>query len=108
MIDWDRVQQLREEIGRDEFAEVVMMFLEEADEVLARMAPNVEGPALRDDCHFLKGAALNLGFKSLAALCLRGEKRAQGVDCDTDLAEIRACYSASRDSLLAGLADSAA
>ena len=32
MIDWDRVQELREEVGAEEFAEVIELFLEEVDE----------------------------------------------------------------------------
>ena len=108
MIDWDRVQQLQEEIGKDEFAEVVTMFLEEAEEVLARIAPSQGAAALGDDCHFLKGAALNLGFAALATLCQMGERRAKAGDCVLDTAEMQACYSASRAALMAGLADLAA
>ncbi|MDZ7904892.1 MAG: Hpt domain-containing protein [Cypionkella sp.] len=108
MIDWDRVHELREEIGNDEFAEVVMMFLEEADEVLARISTSAGAPVLRDDCHFLKGAALNLGFKTLAVLCQTAEKRASDGDLGANLDELRACYRTSRDHLLAGMADLAA
>ncbi len=48
----------------DDFAEVVEMFLEEADEVAGRL----RGAAPTDveaELHFLKGSALNLGFASL-------------------------------------------
>ena len=34
MIDWERVRELRSEIGADDFAEVVEMFLSEADEAV--------------------------------------------------------------------------
>lgn len=108
MIDWDRVQQLRDEIGADEFAEVVALFLDEADDVLARITPDGGPVCLRDDCHFLKGAALNLGFKSLAALCQSAERRARDGDCGIDLKELRNCYQDSRQNLLAGMADLAA
>lgn len=108
MIDWNRVRELQDEIGKDEFAEVVTMFLDEADEVLARITP-AGGPALlRDDCHFLKGAALNLGFASLANLCQIAERRAKEGDCAIDLIEMRRCYQASRAALILGLADLAA
>ena len=32
MIDWDRVNALRDEVGPEAFAEVVELFLEEVDE----------------------------------------------------------------------------
>ena len=101
MIDW-------EEIGQDEFAEVVTMFLDEADEVLARITPAGGAALLRDDCHFLKGAALNLGFASLANLCQTAERRAKEGDCAVNLIELRNCYHASREALIMGLADLAA
>ncbi len=108
MIDWDRVRELQEEIGQDEFAEVVTMFLDEADEVLARITPAGGAALLRDDCHFLKGAALNLGFASLANLCQTAERRAKDGDCAVNLIELRNCYHASREALIMGLADLAA
>lgn len=108
MIDWDRVQQLCDEIGADEFAEVVTLFLDEADDVLARISPLGGAAQLRDDCHFLKGAALNLGFQSLASLCQTAERRARDGDCDIDLNEMRLCYQNSRINLLTGMADLAA
>ncbi len=108
MIDWNRVRELQSEIGTDEFAEVVTLFLDEADEVLARISPAGGAAVLRDDCHFLKGAALNLGFQNLAALCHAAEKRAGEGDCTVNLAEMQQCYRASRESLLNGLADMAA
>jgi histidine phosphotransfer protein HptB len=108
MIDWQRVQQLQEEIGKDEFAEVVMLFLDEADEVLQRLSPAQPAAVLRDDCHFLKGAALNLGFQSLATLCQSGERQAKAGDCAIDVAEMQACYRQSRAALLVGMADLAA
>jgi len=108
MIDWARVQQLQEEIGVGEFAEVLTMFLDEAEEVLARISPAQGAGPLGNDCHFLKGAALNLGFSALAALCQAAEKRAKLGDCTTDLDEMQRCYRASREALIAGLADLAA
>ena len=108
MIDWDRVRELQDEIGQDEFAEVVTMFLDEADEVLARISPAGGAALLRDDCHFLKGAALNLGFSSLADLCQNAERHAKEGDCAIDLIEMRKCYHASREALIMGLSDLAA
>ena len=103
MIDWARVNELREEIGAEDFGEVVDLFLEEGEEVIGRVE------RMRDDeiggaLHFLKGMALNLGFAELARLC-------QGGDAASD-AEARrhvvATYRDSRRAFEAGMARMAA
>lgn len=66
LINWTRVRELRDEIGRDSFAEVVAIFLDESDTVVARASFSPE------ELHFLKGAALNLGFDELAEACNGG------------------------------------
>lgn len=73
MIDWMRVDELRAEVGDDGFDEVVDLFLEETDEVIARLL-EVDDAALGRDMHFLKGSALNLGLRELAKLCQDGER----------------------------------
>lgn len=108
MIAWDRVNSLRAEIGSDDFAEVVAMFLEEADEVIGRIAKTVGAKALEADLHFLKGAALNLGFAQFAAFCQDAERRAAGGDTSIDLAQVCASYRASKKALVAGQKASAA
>jgi HPt (histidine-containing phosphotransfer) domain-containing protein len=108
MIDWDRLNELRSEIGDDDFAEVVELFLLEADEVIARISVS-SGPAtLEADLHFLKGAALNLGFRAFAALCQVGEKRAAAGRCDIDLGPVTDCYQQSKTALLKGAVQAAA
>ena len=94
MIDWGRVSDLRSEIGPDDFDEVVALFLEEADEVIAQLADNPAPSALQDRLHFLKGSALNLGFQDLAQLCQVGERRAAVGDA-VDLRAVIAVYAAS-------------
>jgi histidine phosphotransfer protein HptB len=54
MIDWDRLNELRSEIGDGDFAEVVELFLLEADEVIARISVSAGATALEADLHFLK------------------------------------------------------
>ena len=108
VIAWDRVNELRSEIGDDDFAEVVAMFLDEADEVIARIANTIGAPALEADLHFLKGAALNLGFAQFAVFCQEGERRAAGGDAGVDLARVCSCYQASKLALAAGQKASAA
>ena len=102
MIEWERVNDLRSEIGEDDFAEVVALFLEEADEVISRISADTGAKALESDLHFLKGAALNLGFADFAALCQDGERRAAAGDTGIELGRVCACYHASKDALLAG------
>lgn len=102
MIEWERVNELRSEIGDDDFAEVVALFLEEADEVIARISPDDGARALESDLHFLKGAALNLGFAEFAALCQDGERRAAGGDIEVDLTRVKSCYDASKLALAVG------
>ncbi|MDP3261610.1 MAG: Hpt domain-containing protein [Tabrizicola sp.] len=97
MIDWNRVEQLREEIGVDDFLEVAGMFLEEADQTIdllsARPAPGQIGSLL----HFLKGSALNLGLADLARLCQDGERLVTtGDPARIDIVHLSAVYAASR------------
>ena len=103
MIDWSRVKDLRSEIGAEDFAEVVAMFLDEADEVIARISADLGAKALESDLHFLKGAALNLGFDALAAVCQDGERRAAAGDVAVDLGHLRQVYFASKTGFEAGL-----
>jgi histidine phosphotransfer protein HptB len=105
MIDWTRVSDLRSEIGDDSFAEVIDLFLEETDEVIARLAKGDSRISVGADLHFLKGSALNLGFSDLAALCQDGERRAATGDAHmVDMGRIVACYQASRQAFEGGLA----
>ena len=103
MIDWDRVKELRAEIGADDFAEVAAMFLEEADEASARLLPGLPAKAIEADLHFLKGAALNLGFTALSGLCQNGERRAASGDASVDLAAVHDCYFASKAAFEGGV-----
>lgn len=102
MIAWDRVNELRSEIGAEDFAEVVALFLAETDDVFARIS-TAAGPAvLEADLHFMKGAALNLGFREVARLCQDGERRAAMGDCTVDLDRLRRSYASSRAELSSG------
>lgn len=101
MIDWDRVAQLREEVGPDAFAEVIELFLEEVEEVTRRLAAAPDPRTLEEDLHFLKGSALNLGFEQFSRFCGEGERMAaQGQAGEVMIAPILACYAASRRDFL--------
>ena len=103
MIDWNRVAELRDEIGADGLAEVVDMFLAEADGVIARLSPDLGAQVLENDYHFLKGAALNLGFVVMAHLCQARETAAKAGQITSDLTELNSIYHNSRAALIAGL-----
>ncbi len=103
MIDWARVRDLRDEIGADDFAEVAAMFLEEADQAAARLLPGLSAKAIEADLHFLKGAALNLGFDALSGLCQDGERRAAAGDTGVDLDAVRLTYFASKAAFEGGM-----
>ena len=68
MIDWERVADLRDEIGADDFAEVVDMFLRKRTRRSRGCARAGPDPTLEAELHFLKGSALNLGFRELAGI----------------------------------------
>ena len=76
------------------------MFLEEADEALARLIDIQVAKSLEADLHFLKGAALNLGFVRLSALCQDGERRASAGDTAVNLPELSEAYNASKQAFL--------
>lgn len=103
MIDWQRVNELRDEIGPEDFGEVVELFLEEVETVIETLrAGNRTG--LEQQLHFLKGSALNLGFSEFAALCLKGERdSAAGQSDAVDLAEILAAFDQSKVDFLSKL-----
>ena len=97
MIDWDRVRELKEEIGEEDFAEVAEMFISEVEEVIHRLRTSPDPGQFEADLHFLKSSALNLGFTELADKCQDGERlAASGAGDQVALPPIFACYEASK------------
>lgn len=72
-IDWTRVQELGDEIGHDDLAEVAAMFIAEVGETIDRLLGTPHLLPSAEDMHFLKGSAVNIGFARLGALCAQGE-----------------------------------
>jgi HPt (histidine-containing phosphotransfer) domain-containing protein len=104
MIDWAKVGELRDEIGVEDFTDVVELFLQEVDEAIAGLGAATASTPLEAQLHFLKGSALNLGFRSFAQMCLEGESVASSGDASgVDVPAILACYNASREVFLAEL-----
>lgn len=97
MIDWNRVAELREEVGPEDFGEVVELFLEEVEGVIAKITAPGGAAALEQDMHFLKGSALSLGFQEFSAMCQAGERAASaGSAADVDINAIAAKFAASK------------
>jgi len=101
MIDWDRATELRNEIGAEDFSEVVEMFLEEMEEEIAALRDGAGADRLEDKLRFLKGSALNLGFARVAALCQTGESAAaKGQPDRIELEDLCRSYEASKAEFL--------
>ncbi|MEY8881408.1 Hpt domain-containing protein [Donghicola sp. XS_ASV15] len=101
MIDWNRINELRDEIGPEDFAEVAEMFVSEVDSSIDSLRTSANMTTLAEDLHFLKGSALNLGFADLSTLCQNGEAVARsGNPEDVDLTEIVTVYEKSREEFL--------
>lgn len=104
MIDWTRLNTLRDEIGPDSFDEVVMLFLEEVDESIDKLRAGLPQADLGAELHFLKGCALNLGFTEFANLCQKGENSCSiGQSDQVDTAQLLAVFDRSRSAFVNGL-----
>ncbi|MBV1896478.1 MAG: Hpt domain-containing protein [Rhodobacteraceae bacterium] len=89
MIQWSRVNVLRDEVGAEDFEEVVDLFLEEVEEAIQGLSADSSATQMEQHLHFLKGSALNLGFQAFSDLCQDGERRsAKGETGTIDLAAI--------------------
>ena len=99
MIDWTRVAELRDEVGEEDFDEVVEIFCEEVSEVLDRLDVT-EIEKAKSDLHFLKSSAANTGMKNLCKVCADAEHEvAAGRPQDVDLKKLRSAYDASLQEL---------
>lgn len=103
MIDWARINELRDEIGAEDFQEVVDLFLSEVEERLETLSDEKNLSDLEEDMHFLKGSALNLGFDQLATLCGEGEQRSGRGEMIDNIDAIKATYEASKNVFFAKL-----
>lgn len=109
MIDWKRIEALREEVGEDALPEIVELFLEEAGsavEGLRAIASGVRPPdppaGMAARMHFLAGSAGQLGLVRMQALASAAE-RAAGDGQSVDPAAVVAAYDEGREELVAGI-----
>ena len=102
LIEWDRVAELREEVGEDDFRHVVALFLEEVEDVLSRICGTPGCTQLECDLHLIKSSALTLGFAGLAEVCRSGEAMAARQQCEgIDLAQVASVYHQSKTEFIA-------
>ena len=104
MIDWQRLRILRDEVGPDDFDEVLDLFAQEVESILSDLSPDNAAAQIEAQMHALKGAALNLGFDDFSVLCSRNEKRARdGEIPQIDLSAVTATYFQSKAVLKDGI-----
>lgn len=104
MIDWDRVAALREEVGLEDFDEVVELFLQEVDEEIETLSGIAPQDGLAEKLHFLKGSALSLGFRDFSNLCQHGESDLTAdPSAPVDLQALQSSYQSSRSAFLEDL-----
>lgn len=104
MIDWNRVAELRDEIGTEDFGEVVDLFLDEVEGEITELHKGCPQDRLESKLHFLKGSALNLGFTSFSDLCQTGETAAAtGAFDQIDLTKTFDIFDASKAAFIKGL-----
>lgn len=73
MIDAVRIDELKLEIGEDDFAEVLEIFIEEIEATLAAMDVSAPPATIAAELHSLKGSAQNIGFSAFAEICVGAE-----------------------------------
>jgi HPt (histidine-containing phosphotransfer) domain-containing protein len=101
-MNWARVDELRSEVGSDAFAEVMDLFLEETDDMAKRLSAAADPATLGDDLHFMKGAALNLGFDELADACRDAEHTLRDAGAGAvDLTSVLRAYADCKAELMA-------
>lgn len=102
MIDWERVSELQDDIGASDFADVLKLFLNEVEEALGQLAALNLARDLEEKLHFLKGAALNLGFQRFSEICGHYEREAAaGTALEIPVAAIVECYQQTKAEFLA-------
>lgn len=99
MIDWDRITELKNDMGQDEFPALVSIFLDEVENALSNL--NGQTAPIEADFHFLKGSALTLGFQDLAKLASAGEIALhQDADAQVEVSPIAKAYDLEKRELL--------
>lgn len=103
MIDWGRLRQLCAEVGEEEFAPLLELFLDEIEESIVRSTATGRRH-LEVHLHRLHACAVSAGLVDVALLCKQFEECLhRGRPEDVNLGLIGATYTASKRALIAGL-----
>jgi HPt (histidine-containing phosphotransfer) domain-containing protein len=108
VIDRDRLNALRTDIGEEDFADVAYLFVHEIGEKLTSLQA-APGAATADDFHFLRGSAVNLGLTHFAEACTTAEGACRAGQ-PPDIAGVAAAFAAAMAALahdLPAVADAA-
>ena len=70
MIDWTRVEELRTDLGAEDFEEITSLFLEEVESRLEILKSGTS-QNLADDFHFVKGSAANINFRIVRCIATK-------------------------------------
>lgn len=97
MIDWNRLNALRDDIGKEDFADVALLFVSEIEEKLTSLQADPKAMTA-DDFHFLRGSAVNLGLTSLAEACTHAEA-ACNAGIAPDIAGVANAFSAAMSAI---------
>ena len=97
LINWSRIEALKEDVGREDVKEVIDLFINEIQQVIDKIPAQMEAENIADDLHFLKGSALSLGFQELSCVCQTGyeafSKTPRGA---FEIDNVRACFETSK------------
>ncbi|MEM9797258.1 MAG: hypothetical protein AAF919_12255 [Pseudomonadota bacterium] len=66
MVDDDRIRELEREIGSEDVAAIMALFVEEASATIAKLAGGLEDADHARAIHFLRSGALNIGLTGFA------------------------------------------
>ncbi|MDD9718064.1 Hpt domain-containing protein [Dinoroseobacter sp. PD6] len=104
MIDWARVRELQDEIGAEDFGEIVEVFMEEVEAAIGALPDADKGSELEELMHLIKGCAWNLGFRELGKLCAAGEAAAEaGNGGSVDIDAVMQAFEAAQKVFTEGL-----
>ncbi len=96
MINQARLQDLKQDFGEEDLAELIESFLEEAAstvEALSALVTDGYSKERSDQFHFLKGCAPNVGAMELADQCEIYENRQTGFS-DAEYQSVRSDFAA--------------
>ncbi len=97
MIEWSRIDELRNMVGDRRFGDITRLFFHEIETELAGLRNGMVDGTLRQHLHSLKGGAASLGFQELSKRCEAAELAAsQNQLEDADLKVITQTYQKSR------------